>query len=821
MNESSQELTRSFHPSRLDSLVEDYRLAVRSREASLLGRREVLTGKAKFGIFGDGKELAQIALAKQVRPGDFRSGYYRDQTWMLALGAITLQQFFAQLYADSDPVREPWSGGRQMTAHFATELVDQHGEFVRQTDRFNSSADQSPTGSQMPRLVGLAQASKVYREFPNLDPEGKFSRFGNEVAFGSIGNASCAEGVFWESVNAIGVLEVPAVISIWDDGYGISVPNEYQLTKSNLSEIIAGFAKGEKGSGYNIFRVPGWDYDRLLEVYGEAVHDARVGHVPALVHVVELTQPQGHSTSGSHERYKSAERLEWEHQADCLPHLRRLILDRGLVTDGELQRMEEEDRDAVRSAQRAAWESFQGELDRERSELLPLLAGLVVPQPNQPIQDLIAGLERKQVVIRKDLAQAAVSALALTASSGTDSVTSGGEEVLVARQALLSWRERHHDENLARYADHLYCESESSPLRVPVVEPTYDADSPLVKGFEVLSGFFDAVLERDPRVLAFGEDVGKLGDVNQGMAGLQEKYGVGRVSDVGIREATILGQAIGLAMRGLRPIAEVQYLDYVLYALQIMSDDLATLRWRTRGKQMAPVIVRTRGHRLEGIWHSGSPMGGLVHFLRGMVVCVPRNMTQAAGMYNTLLQGDDPALVVEVLNAYRNKERIPNNLSEATVPLGVPEILRSGSDVTVVTYGACCPIVLDAAEHLAAMGVEAEVIDVRTLLPFDLHRVIGKSVERTNRVVFVDEDVPGGASAYMMQQVVERQQAFQWLDSPPKTISASSHRPAYGTDGDYFSKPNREDILLAIYNLVRDFAPEDYPPILDPISTGR
>ncbi len=781
------------------AILEDYRLAVASREASLLGRKEVLTGKAKFGIFGDGKELAQIALAKHFRPGDFRSGYYRDQTWMMAIGALTLEQFFAQLYADSDAEREPASSGRQMTAHFATRLVDERGEFLRQTDRVNSASDLSPVASQMPRLVGLAQASKVYRSFPDIDPDGHFSRFGNEVAFGSIGNASCAEGIFWESVNAIGVLEVPAVISIWDDGFGISVPNEYQITKSNISEILAGFARDDSGKGFNVYRVPGWDYDNLVSVYETAVRAARIDHTPALVHVTEVTQPQGHSTSGSHERYKSEQRLRWEEETDCVARFRRYLLERDITTDGELQRVEEDAREAVRMAQRDAWDAYQGSLRGERERVDGLLRDLSV-EPGDAVDEARRKLARRQVIIRRDLERAATEALVWTAGDTSPQ-----------RKALERWRRDHAAVNLERYGSDL---DAATWQKIDVVPAQYAAEPPSVNGFEILNHFFEAVFQRDARVLAFGQDVGKLGDVNQGMAGMQAKFGDLRVADAGIREATILGQAIGLALRGLKPIAEIQYLDYLLYALQIMSDDLASLRWRTQGRQMAPVIVRTRGHRLEGVWHSGSPMGGLVHMLRGMAVCVPRNMVQAAGMYNTLLQGNDPGLVVEVLNAYRSKELLPGNLGEATVPLGVPEVLRKGGDVTVVTYGACCPIVLEAADLLAGLGVEIEVVDVRTLLPFDSEQRILASVRETGRLVVVDEDVPGGASAFMLQQIVERDGAFAWLDATPKTITGAAHRPAYGTDGDYYSKPNRESVVLGVYELMREASPDSYPAIV-------
>ncbi|HEV8631509.1 MAG TPA: transketolase C-terminal domain-containing protein [Thermoanaerobaculia bacterium] len=781
-----------------ESILRDYRIGFRSRQMSLVGRKEVLTGKAKFGIFGDGKEVAQLALARAARPGDFRSGYYRDQTIMLAVGGLTVEQFFAQLYADPDPTRDPNSAGRQMNAHFATPLVGPDGEWLAATERFNSSADVSPTGAQMPRLVGLAWASKLYRELPAAaDP--RFSRHGDEVAWGTIGNASCAEGMFWEALNAIGVLQGPAVISIWDDGYGISVPNEHQLTKGDLSVLLAGFQResrdgGSRGcGGYDVYRVRGWDYPALCETYRAAADTARREHVPALVHVVEMTQPQGHSTSGSHERYKSPERLRWEEDHDPLRHMRQWMLDEGIATAEEIEKVEKEESRLVRDGQRRAWEEFQGPLRAEGRELTALLQELATASRHgEQLRALARGIDRQGTLLRRHLLAAAAESLALVA----------GEE-LPAAEKLAAWRRELEAVNRRRYSAHLHAEGATSPLAVTPVAPHYPADAPVVNGFEVLNACFDAHLARDPRVVAFGEDVGRLGDVNQGFAGLQEKHGPLRVSDTGIRETTIIGQAIGLALRGLRPIAEIQYLDYILYALQILSDDLATLSYRTAGRQRAPVIVRTRGHRLEGIWHSGSPMGGILNLVRGLWVCVPRDMTRAAGMYNTLLRGEDPAIVVEVLNGYRAKERMPQNVADFTVPLGVPEVLREGSGVTVVSYGATLRIVMEAAELLARTGVECEVIDVQTLLPFDRPGIIRESLRKTGRLVVVDEDVPGGASAFILQQTLEQLQGFWWLDTAPRTVTAQEHRPPYGSDGDYFAKPNREEIVEAVMAVAR------------------
>ncbi len=788
-----------------ESVLRDYRIAFQSRQASLIGRREVFTGKGKFGIFGDGKEVAQVALAHAFRPGDFRSGYYRDQTLMMALGLLTLEQFFAQLYADPDVEREPCSAGRSMNAHFSTCLLNADGSFKELVDLVNVSADVSPTGSQMPRLVGLAYASKLYRELPELkDLAQRFSRHGDEVAFGTIGNASCAEGMFWEAVNAVGVLQSPMLLSIWDDGYGISVPNEYQITKGDLSAVLSGFRR-DPGSrqGYDLYTVKGWDYAGLCETYLSAVEVVRREHVPAIVHVVEMTQPQGHSTSGSHERYKSRQRLDWETEFDPIRKMRQWLIEQGIATAQELDALEEEDLRLVRDARRQAWDDFRAPVEAERREALALLDELARESTaGEEVSRLRRDLERQQGALRRDVLSAVHAALVMIAEA---------EEEPPAARRLAAWRRQRELENVERYGSHLYSEGPRSTLAIPPVPAIYRDDSPVLNGFEVVNACFDAALARCPNVIALGEDVGQIGDVNQGFAGLQAKYGPLRVTDTGIREVTIMGQAIGMALRGLRPIAEIQYLDYVLYALQILSDDVASLHWRTKGQQKAPIIVRTRGHRLEGIWHSGSPMAGILNLVRGMYVCVPRNMTQAAGFYNTLLEGDDPVIVVEVLNGYRQKEKLPANIGELKIPLGVPEVLRAGRDVTVVTYGASCRIALEAAEKLAAVGIDVEVVDVQTLLPFDLHGRILESIRKTSRVLFLDEDVPSGATAYMLQQVVEKQGGFAWLDSPPRTLTGKAHRPSYGSDGDYFSKPNRESIFEAVYDLMHEADPEGFP----------
>ena len=784
------------------SILRDYRIAFRSRQASLLGRREVFTGKAKFGIFGDGKEIAQVALARAFRRGDFRSGYYRDQTLMFALGLLTLEQFFAQLYAHPDVELEPCSAGRSMTAHFATCMLNPDGSFKELSEMVNSSADLSPTGSQMPRLVGLAYASRLYRELPELAGMSHFSKNGEEVAFGTIGNASCAEGMFWEAVNAVGVLKSPMLLSIWDDGYGISVPNEHQITKSDLSAVLSGFqrAPGSR-EGYDLYAVKGWDYPALCETYLNAVQIVRREHVPAIVHVIEVTQPQGHSTSGSHERYKSKERLAWEAEFDGLRKMREWMIAQGIAEAAELDALEKEDAQLVRDCQQRAWEAFRNPIEEERKTVLALTAELAREAAHgEEVEKVRRELERNAIPLRRDVMATIQAALVATC----------GEELPAARR-LIDWKRQQDVLNEDRYSSDLYSTTPESALNVRAVPPVYADDAPLINGFEVLNAFFDSALRRMPNLIAMGEDVGKIGDVNQGFAGLQAKYGPLRVADTGIRETTIIGQAIGMALRGLRPIAEIQYLDYILYALQILSDDLASLRYRTKGQQKAPVIVRTRGHRLEGIWHAGSEMAGIIHLVRGIYVCVPRNMTQAAGFYNTLLQSDDPGIVVEVLNGYRLKERLPANIAEVAVPLGVPELLREGSDVTVVTYGACCRIAMEAAERLAEVGIETEVIDVQTLLPFDRHGRILESLKKTNRILFLDEDVPGGTSAYMMREVLERQGGYVWLDSEPRTLSGKEHRPAYGSDGDYWSKPNRETVFEAVYEIMHEADPASYP----------
>jgi pyruvate/2-oxoglutarate/acetoin dehydrogenase E1 component/TPP-dependent pyruvate/acetoin dehydrogenase alpha subunit len=778
-----------------ESVLADYALGWRSRHASLIGRREVLTGKAKFGIFGDGKEVAQLAMARAFRPGDLRSGYYRDQTFMMAVGALDLDPFFAQLYADADLEREPASAGRQMNAHFATRMRDASGAWRDLTAAPQSIADLSPTAGQMPRLVGLGYASRLYRELPELAGFTRFSRAGSEIAFGTIGNASCAEGHFWEALNAVGVLRAPVLISVWDDGYGISVPNEYQLAKADLSELLSGFCRARGADeGIELVRVAGWDYPALVDAYQAVADRVRRDHRPALIHVTELTQPQGHSTSGSHERYKSKQRLAWEEEHDGLKRMRHWLVAEGLASEADLGALEAEALEAAKAAQRRAWQAYQAPILAEERRFVALAGALADGSPAQTeIESILAVLDRHTPMLRRHVHAAAQEALVATLADPRPQ-----------RAELARWLEANVDENRARYSSDLYAEGEGSALLVAAVAPELHSDSPNVNGFEVLHACFDAALARLPNLIAFGEDVGHLGDVNQAFAGLQAKYGMLRVSDTGIREATIMGQAIGLALRGLRPIAEIQYLDYVLYGIQTLSDDLASLRYRTRGGQAAPVIVRTRGHRLEGIWHSGSQMGTLLNLLRGLWICVPRNMTQAAGMYNTLLAADDPAIVVEVLNGYRVKEKLPANIGEFRVALGAPETLRAGRDVTLVTYGACCRIALDAADLLARAGVEIEVIDVQTLLPFDRDDAILASLSRTHRLVVLDEDVPGGASAFILQQLVEREGGFWWLDAPPLTIAAREHRPAYGSDGDYFSKPSREDVVRAVYQLVRD-----------------
>lgn len=781
-----------------EDVLADYRLAYRSRQASLIGRREVLSGKAKFGIFGDGKELAQIAMARAFQPGDFRSGYYRDQTFMFAIGQHTLDGFFAQLFANTDLNAEPATGGRAMNAHFATRSLNPDGSWKALSEIKNSSSDISPTAAQMPRWVGLAHASKLYREVEALHEFTQFSHHGNEVAFGTIGNASSAEGVFWEAVNAIGVLQAPAVLSIWDDGYGISVPNQHQLT-ADLSRLLSGFQRSPGGrDGFDIYTVPGWDYPALLAAYAQAAANARQQHTPAILHITEVTQPQGHSTSGSHERYKSAERLQWEQEYDCLPRFRQWIVAQGMATEAELDAWEQADKHEVETIRARAWDAYTRPILQEMQtfgDMLTEVAGASAHAAE--LNQMLAAMQAAATPLRQDMHVAYRKAMTLLK-----------DEPLPGKPLLVRWKQEQEAQAAERYASALYSHSAE---RVPEVKPVYSEQSPALNGFEIVNRGFNAILARDPRVVAFGEDLGLLGDVNQGFAGLQELYGAQRVADTGIREATIMGQAIGLALRGLRPIAEIQYLDYLLYGLQILSDDVATLHWRTRGGQKAPLIVRTRGHRLEGIWHSGSLMAGALHLLRGMLVLVPRNMTQAVGFYNTLLAADEPALVVEVLNGYRLKERLPDNLAEFTVPVGVPEVLREGDDVTVVTYGPLCRIAAEAAEALAAHGIQMELIDVQSLMPFDLHGRIVESLKKTNRILFLDEDVPGGTSAFMLQEVLERQGGYQWLDAAPRTLSAAAHRPAYGSDGNYWSKPNVEDIFYTVYRMLHEAQPQRYP----------
>lgn len=797
-NSTGQELETGFDIFKKE-VLSDYALAVESREASLIGRREVLTGKAKFGIFGDGKEVAQIAWAKVFKPGDFRSGYYRDQTFMMAIGALTTQEFFASLYADTDLSHEPASGGRQMNGHFATRSLNPDGSWKKLSEMKNSSADISPTASQMPRLVGLAQASKVYRHMGHWSEKHKFSNNGNEIAWGTIGNASTSEGLFFEAINAAGVLQIPMVVSIWDDDYGISVHNKYQTTKESISEILSGFQRGDK-PGYEIFVVKGWDYPALIETYKKAEKIARNEHVPVIIHVVEMTQPQGHSTSGSHERYKSKERLEWEREFDCIRQMRLWIESNGIATPDELDQIESAAKKAAREARTKAWNAYITPILNERSEALQLLKALAQhSSASEKIIGFASQLEKISEPLRRDIVTAVRKSLRLTL-----------KEPSVQREALENWLKQYVQKYQTRYSSHLYSESRWSALNVKEVKPIYSDQSPEVDGRIVLRDNFDQLLASRPEVLIFGEDSGKIGDVNQGLEGLQSKYGEMRVSDTGIREATILGQGIGLAMRGLRPIAEIQYLDYLLYALQIMSDDLATLQYRTVGGQKAPVIVRTRGHRLEGIWHSGSPMGAIVHSMRGIYVLVPRNMTKAAGFYNTMLDSDDTALIIECLNGYRLKERIPDNLSEIRTPIGVVETIRTGRDLTVVTYGSNCRIALEAAEELSQLGIEIEVIDVQSLIPFDIHHDIVKSLKKTNRIIFFDEDVPGGASAYMMQQVLEVQGGYRWLDSPPRTLTSKDHRPAYGSDGDYFSKPSADDLCDLVIEVMKEAEPQRF-----------
>ncbi len=800
-NTTSQELT--FEEFKV-ALLNDFRIANESRQASLLGRKEVLTGKAKFGIFGDGKEIAQLAMAKSFKNGDFRSGYYRDQTFMFATGMLSIQEFFAQLYADPSIEAEPCSAGRMMNGHYGTRSLNPDGTWKDLTAMKNSSADISPTGGQMPRLLGLAYASKLYRAFPELANEAKlFTRNGDEVAYGTIGDASTSEGLFWESINAAGVLQIPMVISIWDDGYGISVPAKYQTTKQNISEILSGFERTEDKEGYVILTGKGWDYAGLVELYEKAANIARTEHVPVLVHVREMTQPQGHSTSGSHERYKSKDRLTWEDDFDCIKKMKEWLINAAIATAEELDAIEEESKKTVNQAKQNAWNAFLNGVKSETQQAVQYINEAAAVSANKVFIERIAqSLAELSTPERKDGIVAIKKALRYLKSENN-----------AAKTNLINFLNQQMLINKDRYNDYLYSQSAMAALNVAPVAIEYPAAEQLMDGREVLQANWDVQLSKNKSIVIFGEDVGNIGGVNQTYAGLQSKFGENRLIDTGIREATIIGQGIGLAMRGFRPIAEIQYLDYLAYAIQILSDDLATLQYRTKGGQKAPLIVTTRGHRLEGVWHSGSPMQFILGALRGMHILVPRNMTQAAGFYNTLLKSDEPALVIEPLNGYRIKEKLPNNLGEFCLPLGKVEVMNQGSDITLVTYGSCVRVAQDAINQLSEHGISVELIDVQSLLPFDLDSQIAESIKKTNKVLFLDEDVSGGATSYMLQQVIEGQNAFKYLDMEPRTLTAKDHRPAYGSDGDYFSKPSAEDIFDTVYSMMHQYNPSQYPSI--------
>lgn len=784
-------------------VLEDYKIAVTSRECSLLGRREVLTGKAKFGIFGDGKEVPQLAWAKSFRNGDFRSGYYRDQTFMMAIGELTIEQFFAGLYANTNLQDEPMSGGRQMGGHFMTHSLNEDGSWKNLTEQKNSSADISPTAGQMPRLLGLAQASKIYRNVEGIDAE-NFSKNGNEIAWGTIGNASTSEGHFWETFNAAGVMQVPMVINVWDDDYGISVHARHQTTKENISEILKGFQKENDTNGYEIIVVKAWDYPALIEAYEKAENIAREQHVPVLIHVVEVTQPQGHSTSGSHERYKSDDRLQWEKEHDCNTKMREWMISNGFSTDEELTELEKSIKKEVRDGKKAAWTAFGKTAKTENKTVIKLLTDLANSSENKNfITSLVNELKENDEPLKSVILATARKALRYVRGEQSE-----------AKSALIQWIKDFTERTQPDYSSHLWSEYDGKATNIEAVEPSYTDDAENVDARVILRDNFDKIFETRPETLIFGEDAGEIGDVNQGLEGLQEKYGKLRVADTGIREATILGQGIGMSLRGLRPIAEIQYLDYVLYALQIMSDDLATTAYRTKGKQKSPLIVRTRGHRLEGIWHSGSPMGGILNLIRGVNVLVPRNMTKTAGFYNTMLESDEPALIVECLNGYRLKEKKPSNLGEFRTPVGKVETIREGSDLTIVSYGSTLRIIEQAAKELQEVDIDVEIIDCQSLLPFDLDHDIVKSLEKTNRLLVIDEDVPGGASAFILQQIIDVQDGYRFLDSKPQTLTAKAHRPAYGTDGDYFSKPSAEDVFEKVYGILREFKPESYPELM-------
>ena len=776
-----------------EEVLKDYRLACESREASLTGRKEVLTGKAKFGIFGDGKEVPQVAMAKFFKPGDFYSGYYRDQTFAFATGAASLQEFFAQLYADPDTSHDPHSAGRQMNSHFATEIVNKEGDFTDLVNRKNLAAGMAPTAAQMPKALGLAYASKAFRNIKELKQFSQLSNNGNEVCFCTIGDASTSEGHFLEAINAAGVLQVPLAIFVWDDGYGISVPKQLQTTKGSISEALKGFQKKEGTNGLDIYRVKAWDYAGMCEVFEAGIKKIRETHIPALFHVEEVTQPQGHSTSGSHERYKSPERLEWEREWDAIKKMKQWMIENQLATEDELDEIETGVKDSVRNARNIAWEEYQSPIRKQVRHTADLISNVIntLPQHKEALQQQIKELLMNREPNRRDVMKALYQTI-----------------LLAGKEEAAFWIKDYYKDlkaqNKALYNSLLWTEGPKSTLKVNALPAVYDYNAPSINGYEILNRYFDKLFTNNPKVLAFGEDLGFIGDVNQGFAGLQAKHGNLRISDSGIRELSIIGQGIGLALRGLRPIAEIQYLDYLVYGLQPLTDDVASMHYRTAGRQIAPLIVRTRGHRLEGIWHSGSPMGMIINSLRGIHVCVPRNMVQAAGMYNTLLQGNDPGLVIESLNGYRLKEKLPANLDTFRVPLGIPEVLREGGDITIVSYGSTLRIVNEAAKTLETLGTSCEVIDVQTLLPFDIHHSIIESLKKTNRIVFVDEDVPGGGAAYMFNKVMEEQGGYRWLDTAPRTITAKEHRPAYASDGDYFSKPNAEDIVEVILEMMAE-----------------
>ncbi len=802
MSTQKEEVLNGIDTKYREEVLNDFKLARLSRETSLLGRREVLSGKAKFGIFGDGKEIAQIAMAKQFQNGDFRSGYYRDQTFMMAIGSLTIKEYFAALYAHTDVQKEPASAGRQMGGHYSTRNLNSDGSWKNLMQQKNSSADISPTGGQMPRLVGLALASKVYRKNAELHNMTNFTNKGNEVAFGTIGDASTSEGPFWEAINAAGVLQIPMAMSVWDDGYGISVSREHQTTKNSISEALSGMQRSKNSPGYEIFTVKGWDYPSLCETYEKAIKLCRKEHVPVLIHVQEVNQPQGHSTSGSHERYKSEERLKWEVEFDCIEKFKEFILSAEIASIDELSAIEEEAKKEVNEQKRQAWNEFLADLKEDLNIVLPMINQMAQESSNGVfIQKIADNLKAEMVPVRKDMYSAAKKALRYMR-----------DESSPAKTQIIQWLKDSEVKNHDRYSSYLYSQSSQAALNIQAVPPTYSGET-MVDGRIILRDNFDKIFQKYPEVLTFGEDTGKIGGVNQSMEGMQEKYGEVRVSDTGIRECTIVGQGIGMAMRGLRPIAEIQYLDYLHYAIQIMSDDLATVQYRTKGGQKAPLIVRTRGHRLEGVWHAGSPMGMILNAIRGVYVCVPRNMTKAAGFYNTFLKSDDPVLVVEPLNGYRSKEKLPTNLGEFCEPIGIPEITQEGTDITLVSYGSTFNLCTEAVKQLAEVNISVELIDAQTLIPFDINGMITESLKKTNKLVIVDEDFSSGATAYMLDQILVKQKGYYHLDSEPVTITAKDHRPAYGTDGDYFSKPSIETIFDAIYDIMQESNPENFPSI--------